>query len=289
VSDLVSGGFNAPVVCPGDPGPYVIAANGGTLVCNYVIGLPDADSRTNTATATLQNTPSGTTNFTGSMAVTFSATPTNEYDECINVVDDLYGALGSACANETLPKVFNYTKDVGPYSDAYCGQTPTVNNTATFTTNDTQTTGSDGHTVNVSVVCTCTLTQGYWKTHNLLFNNGKNADPTWTASSSNPPLTNGASTPFFLSGQTWYQVFWTAPKGNAYYQLAHQYMAAKLNMLSGASAPPSVIAAIAYAESFFQNNTPTNWPKSQKNTILNNAGILGSYNEGLIGPGHCSE
>src|ERR671911_475978 len=66
----------------------------------------------------------------------------------------------------------------------------------------------------------------------------------------------GADTVFFLSGASWYQVFWTAPAGNAYYNLAHQYMAARLNVLDGASAPSSVTDAIASATTLFQTYTP---------------------------------
>lgn len=47
-----------------------------------------------------------------------------------------------------------------------CGEYE-VQNTATFTTNTTQTQGSASATVKVTVPCQggCTLTQGYWKTH----------------------------------------------------------------------------------------------------------------------------
>jgi hypothetical protein len=92
---------------------------------------------------------------------------------------------------------------------------------------------------------------------------------------------------------SWYTLFWTPPaKGNAYIQLAHQYMAAKLNILGGASTTPAVDAAITAAETFFNNaaNTPaTSYTNAQKNTIRGWAGTLGSYNEGAIGPGHCQD
>ena len=70
VSDVVSGSIGATVNC-GVSFPYTLAA-GGTLTCTYTASLPDASSRTNTATATLQNSPSGTTDFSGSAAVDFS-------------------------------------------------------------------------------------------------------------------------------------------------------------------------------------------------------------------------
>lgn len=139
--------------------------------------------------------------------------------------------------------------------------------------------------VNVTELCDvsgCTYTQGYWKTHvNYAAKPqfSKKRDSTWD-------LIDGAGTAnenalFFLSGQSY--VLWTAPKGNPY-NLAHQYIAAKLNVLDGASS--SAIAA-AEAEAWFNAFAPTNglWKKNQN--VITVAGRLGSYNEGDIGPGHC--
>jgi hypothetical protein len=116
----------------------------------------------------------------------------------------------------------------------------------------------------------------------------KFADPTWYNNTSTPA---GELTNFFTTTSTWFDIFWTPPsRGNAYLQLAHQYMAAKLNILKGASAPSIVLSAINWAESFFPGKTPS-MPLSptDKNQARYYASILASYNEGLIGPGHCSE
>jgi hypothetical protein len=137
--------------------------------------------------------------------------------------------------------------------------------------------------VPVEVPCTgCTLTQGYWKTHSEF--GPAPYDDTWAM------LPNGASTPFFLSGKTWYEVFWTPPAGNAYYNLARQYMAAKLNLLNGASSTSSVNGAIMWSQTqFFNLYTPTNWPAGKRKQALGYATGLDYYNNGLVGPGHCSE
>jgi hypothetical protein len=288
VSDVISGGITATVAC-GVSFPYTLAA-GATLDCTYSATLPDATDRTNTATATLQNhayasngtpTNTGTTNFSGTAAVSFASATITEVDECIAVTDSQGGSLGTVCVGDA-PETFLYTKTFGPYTSDECGDHP-IHNVATLTTNDTGATGNDTWDVIVTVPCPegCTLTQGYWKTHSVL-GPAKKADPTWD-------LVGGPNATFFLSGQTWYQVFWTAPKGNAYYILAHQYEAAKLNILSGADSTTAVDNAITAAETFFNTYTPTNWPKSMKNQLTTLAGILGSYNEGLTGPGHCSE
>ena len=140
--------------------------------------------------------------------------------------------------------------------------------------------------MNVNVPCAggCTLTQGYWKTHS-----DRGPAPYDDAWKNLGPLEE--DTLFFKTGKTWYQVFWTPPAGNAFYNLAHQYMAAKLNILNGASAPASVTAAITAAENLFnaQGAGDTTLSASERRTALSLAATLDKYNNGLIGPGHCSE
>ena len=127
---------------------------------------------------------------------------------------------------------------------------------------------------NVAVSLGCSYTQGYWKNHT----------DKWAGIGYDPNAK-------FDGGMSWINLFNTPPKkGDAYIQLAHQYMAAKLNILNGASTTPAVSAAIAWAEAFFPGKTPaTSLSKSVKAAAVAAAGTLGSYNEGLIGPGHCDE
>jgi hypothetical protein len=108
----------------------------------------------------------------------------------------------------------------------------------------------------------CTLTQGYWKNHS----------EEWS---------DLADDLFFNSGKTYLQILQTPPKGgNVYLQLAHQYIAAKLNIAEGASTTPAVDAAITAAETYFSTGT---------GDITGLAGILDAYNNGLTGPGHCDD
>lgn len=293
VADVLSIDGAASVDC-GVSFPYSLAA-GGDLICTYSLDLPAANDQNNTATATRQNydydssgagTESGTTDVSGSHSVTFSATPSDEVDECISVDDSYAGHLGSACIGDTLPKSFTYSRTVGGYPADQCGD-HTVDNTATFTTNDTATSDDDSWSVLIHVLCPppgCTLTQGYWKTHS---DNGPAPfDDTWDLLQP-----DGSDTIFFLSGQTWYEVFWTNPaKGNAYYILAHQYEAAVLNQLNGAGSTAAVDAALAWAETFFNTYTPTDkLSKPVRQDAIYYAGVLGDYNTGITGPGHCSE
>ncbi len=99
---------------------------------------------------------------------------------------------------------------------------------------------------------------------------------------------------FFYSGASWFEVFWTAPAGNAYYNLAHQWMAAYLNTLNEASVPTEVQAALDAAGTWFDD--PAHAPnyaatlKGKEAKFLREwASTLDQYNNGLIGPGHCDE
>ncbi len=117
----------------------------------------------------------------------------------------------------------------------------------------------------------CTYTQGYWKTHSSYGPAGPEDDG-WAN-------VGGPDAPFFGSGKTWIEMFRTPVKGDVYVQLAHQYMAAKLNVLNGATPTAAVTQAIADAEAYFNGGA---YPTGAHS-------ILADFNEGLIGPGHCDD
>ncbi|MFN8375903.1 MAG: hypothetical protein U0694_23900 [Anaerolineae bacterium] len=284
VSDVLSDGTVANVDCHGATS---VPAN-GSIECDYSASLTDASARTNTATATLQNyadgVPDGSTDFTGSANVGFSDAAIAEIDECVSVTDSVNGTstlLGMWCYSQGSTHTFTYTRTI---SYTVCGNYQ-YTNVAAIVTGDTGTTVSDSHTISVYVPCgACTLTQGYWKTHSAY--GPAPTDSGWFTTAT----PNGPDTTFFLSGRSWYQVFWTPPAGNAYYNLAHQYMAAKLNILNGASSTAAVNAAITAAEAFFNTYTPSsNLSRTARQQALAWAATLDQYNNGLIGPGHCSE
>jgi len=205
-----------------------------------------------------------------------------EHETSHGSVDIRDSYAGTLAIHLDHSQTFRYSRDVTAHE---CGSFD-VENTAEVW--NSVVLDSATATVHVTVDCDhgCTLTQGYWKTHSEF--GPAPYDNTWAT------LPNGASTTFFLSGQTWYQVFWTAPAGNVYYQLAHQYMAAVLNKLNGASSTSAVDAAITSATGFFNTYTPAQAAAFGKQSAaranaLAWAGTLGSYNEGAIGPGHCTE
>ena len=161
-----------------------------------------------------------------------------------------------------------------------CGQFR-FDNTATLTTNTTGTTDNSSVQTPITVDCGpgCTLTQGYWKTHNPSFGvkpQGRKG----------PPIHDWTDAP------TWFTNFITPPNGNPYYQASHQFMAALLNRANGASTPQNVDAALGTAWDFFIDpaNAPgDSWSDATHTQLVQWGGLFGSYNEGLIGPGHCSE
>jgi hypothetical protein len=164
VSDVVSNNGAASVDCGTATFPYTLAA-GNTLNCTYSKSLPDADSETNTATATLQNhsydsagnpSDSGTTDFTGDAAVDFSSATITHVDKKITISDPVAGGtLGTAeYGVDSLPKTFpTYSQTIGPY--LMCGD-KAVKNTASFVGSDGAT-GSDTETVTAHVQCKLTV------------------------------------------------------------------------------------------------------------------------------------
>jgi hypothetical protein len=280
-------------------GTYLTVAAGGSEVCDYDLLDQDygdlADAPTlNTATITLNGI-----DFDGEAPLDWEM---NEIDECIEVKDDNGTpgdtgddvVLGTVCADDPLPHIFYYFLIVGPYSDPDdCGERLFIN-TASFITNDTLSTGFDTWTVVVEVICEegCTLTQGYWKTHSEY--GPAPYDDTWAK------LDDGADTPFFDTGYSWYEIFQTAPKGgNAYIILAHQYMAAYLSSIKDVdpASLTSVMEEMAEAEELLDYYDTTYndlgvpyIPEGDDRVLaISIAEILDQFNNGDLpgGPPHC--
>jgi hypothetical protein len=258
---------------------------GNSLTCSYSSSLPDGSDRTNTATVTTSGIVGGGT----ATADVIFGDPTTEVDACITVSDDCNSNI-EVCLDD-LDENDEYTPPDGytcPIVYNECGNY-IYTNTASFETNDQGLTGSDYCEVPVTVPCEgegCTLTPGYWKTHSDY--GPAPYDDNWEQ------LKNGADTPFFLSGQSYYEVLWTAPEGNAYYILAFAYIAAELNQLNGASIPTEVLNAFDAATDLFEAYTPADIAglhghQGDREYFISYAETLDDYNNGITGPGHCDE
>lgn len=125
----------------------------------------------------------------------------------------------------------------------------------------------------------CTYTQGHWKTHGPI-PKGNNSNE-WPVTS----LTLGtvSYTDFELL-----TIFNAPAQGNGLISLAHQLIAAKLNVANGAD-DSSISATIAAADALIGGLVvpplSTGSLPSSQTSALNAA--LTSYNEGATGPGHC--
>ena len=122
----------------------------------------------------------------------------------------------------------------------------------------------------------CTRTQGYWKRHNE-YATPPGLQLDWPAPHDEDDL---------LCGQTLLDILNTPPQGDAWYIVAHQTIAAWLNIASGASTTDEVDTALASAEAWLLDNCG-GAPASESAEALEWAATLERYNRGAIGPGHC--
>ena len=263
--------------------PAATLAPRDSMTCTYAASVGSGASRTNTASA--DSSTYGITNGTGTAAVTF-VTPTTVLDNAVTVTDTFAGAglpTGAISATQT----FNYTRTFSAANITTCGVPTTFPNTATIATDD-NTSRSASASVTATLTCPppppvatgCTLTQGYWGTHSS--KGPAKYDATWALI--------GENTTFYLSGASYYAVMQLPTKGNAYYILAHQFIAAKLNIAKGAAAPTGI--NMAAVETFFQTYTPSQiaalkGSATVRAQAISWAATLAAYNEGRLNVSHC--
>jgi len=118
----------------------------------------------------------------------------------------------------------------------------------------------------------CTFTQGYWKNH----------PDAWPVNS----LTLGTVT--YTKAQL-IQIFNEPAKGNGLVSLAHQLIAAKLNIANGAD-PTPILATINAADAQIGNLVvpPIGSGFLDPDETDANAQILDDYNNGKLGVNHCA-
>jgi hypothetical protein len=179
--------------CTVTGGDDVVIPAGKAITLDYSCTFAsNPGSGTNTATATWDknaaHTPNGSDD--GTAGFTFG-TPTTVTDECVTL-DDTFGlhntpgtktTFGVACVDDNPTFAKDLSNNLANFAESYAAGTrtftltysrtvsapalggcDTYDNTATFTTNDTKTTGSDSESVKVCRF-NAPLTIGYWKTH----------------------------------------------------------------------------------------------------------------------------
>ena len=119
----------------------------------------------------------------------------------------------------------------------------------------------------------CTLTQGFWKNH----------EEVWPVTS----LTLGTVT--YNQAQL-LSILRTPVAGNGLISLAHQLIAAKLNVANGA-AGSSIAGAISSADALIGGLVvpPVGTGTLKTNVTSSLVGQLDGYNNGVTGPGHCDD
>ncbi len=245
--------------------------------CHYYLRVSSNDA--NQVSATVRATSGDeVAEFPVSLNADFSRGEREEIDASVIVTDDKYGELGVAWAQEGQTSAyFEYSRTLGPF--ATCGRYSDTN-TASFVTMDSGKAGSAGWTVLIELPCAtqCALGYGYWKTHSRY--GPAPYDDTWALL--------GEDTPFFLSGASYYQVLWTPPAGGkAYYELAHPYIAARLNILNGVRSAP-IQGAMASAAALLITYTPeAALSKNVRAQFIQLAAQLARFNEGSAGSGEC--
>ena len=134
----------------------------------------------------------------------------------------------------------------------------------------------------------CTYTQGYWKTHGPI-PTGNNSNQ-WLIAPGDYLLGNPA---YSYTDLEWLSIFNTPPaKGNGLLSLAHQLMAAKLNVANGAETTPGVLQAIVDSDNLIGNRVvpPVGNGFIAADTVSNLATLLNTYNNGgLTVAGHCND
>jgi hypothetical protein len=160
---------------------------------------------------------------------------------------------------------------------AFAHATNTLNR-SDFTANSTCSTLACDHAPG------CTLTQGYWKTHN---------DVVCATDPGSPLCINWPVTSLTLGSVSYNQaqllsIFNQSAAGNGLIALAHQLIAAKLNVANGAD-DSSVAGAIVSADALIGGLVvpPVGSGSLAPSATSALTTTLTNFNEGAIGPGHC--
>lgn len=125
----------------------------------------------------------------------------------------------------------------------------------------------------------CHFTQGYWQ--NRAQNAGDLTTEVWLSIRDQS---------FYLSGRSYRQVLTVSPRGNAYWILAHQLVAAQANYANGAQTPLLVSEALTRANELMSQYTPAQiaaMPKSSelRKELIALSRVLDDWNNGLIDTG----
>ena len=275
----------AAVECVPAPFPVELASEG--LVCDFTASLPDGSGP---RSAWMRATQSNGNIRNARASFDFDDPVVDRVDETVTVTDTMGGTLGTLDAADGA-RTFTYTRTIGPFTTAQCGS-QTVNNTATYTTSDSATTGSASAGVDVTVTCPppnpkCQLPSLVWGFVALVGpTQFKTLLPVSLGTAGGAKTVNVA-TPLqavFVLGQ---ELLTT----NGVSLLQTELLAARLNQKTGRDVS-SIAATMAAADAFLAANSSSSWyslssaTKAQVNGWI---ATLEAYNNTCIpdkGDGH---
>lgn len=190
----------------------------------------------------------------------------------VNIGDNLFDECGasSSCANQPLDCDTQYA------FRAFAHNVPGGLNRSDFTATLFCTTPSCGGGDQG-----CTLTQGYWKTHGPVGCNPSSGTNVW-------PVTSLMLGTVSYTEAELCSIFNKPAAGNGLISLAHQLIAAKLNLANGA-ADTDVAQCIADADALIGGLVIPPVGSGSLAPAATSALVtcLTNYNEGTTGPGHC--
>ncbi|NUQ72653.1 MAG: hypothetical protein HUU21_03780 [Polyangiaceae bacterium] len=215
--------------------------------------------------------------------------PLTEVHVCVDTSDFPWTPPGQ-CAynaefNDNPQTSYTVTIPLSDFPEAVCGETDFfVQAHAALACGESAYAGTFKGNVEYTLQCVddggCTRTQGYWKNH----------------------ASDWSSVDLALGGVIYSHadamaILQTPSNGDASLILAHQLIAAKLNILVNSASDGAVSSAIADADAWLAANADADGslpfgvsPASAEGaeaTAL--ATTLDQYNNGLIGPGHCEK
>ncbi len=122
------------------------------------------------------------------------------------------------------------------------------------------------HEIDCEVELTCPHSQGYWKNHNKYAKNPSQKIP-W-------PISEDTN----LCGKTWLNILKTPAGGDAFYILAYQYIAARLNLANGGPTSPTLLAKVAEAGDLLNQCKKMKYPSADRTKAVNLGSYLEKYN-----------
>jgi hypothetical protein len=286
------GEMSIALACPDLP---LVLRAGESLTCTYASALASGEEGLNMVSVETIAEDDNKVRGASATAEVIFGEPTTiaAVDDCVDVTDTFMAYAPEHMGNTCVDRMLGYSRLIGSYASEGTYEVP---NSACFTTNSTETQGCDSENVSVTVApmnVGCTLTQGYWRTHSKY--GPAPYDDTWMVEGFEG-IGGLEDALFFLSPQTHHQVLWTPPKGNAYYNLAHQWIAAFLNLENGAFMPDEVVGVFEAAQNLLNEKTPDDLLKLKGKDarelpalFIQLSTVLDNYNNGELGPGHCSE